>query len=172
MKKETKSQIKSEVLNGMSSGVGAAVGVVIGHVIASEANAAEVPEPNIIPEPMPEPTPEPIPEPIPTPIPEPEIQVLGYERVLNNDGSQMDVAVINIAGQDAVVVDGNIDGTADVIAIDVNGNGMVDDGEIMDVSGQGIPMQPFQQEVMQPEPVFIAQEQDYVNNADVHEFMA
>lgn len=169
MKKETKSQIKSEVLNGMSSGLGAAVGVVIGNVIASEANAAEVPEP----EPMPEPTPTPIPEPMPIPIPtpEPELQVLGYGCVLNNDGSQMDVAVISIEGQDAVVVDGNLDGTADVIAIDVNGNGMVDHGEIMDVSGQGIPMQPFQ-EAMQPQPVYLAQEQDYVNDADVHEFMA
>lgn len=164
MRKETKSQIKSEVLNGMSSGVGAAVGVVIGHVIASEANAAEVPEPNIIPEP--------IPESISTPIPEPEIQVLGYEHVINNDGSQMDVAVINIEGQDAVVIDGDLDGTVDVIAIEGNGNGMIDDGEVMDVSGQGIPMQPFQQEVMQPQPTLLVQEQDYVNNADVHEFMA
>lgn len=113
------------------------------------------------------------PDPVgPTPGPEPEVEVVGYERVTNPDGSQMDVAVLDVNGNELAVIDANIDGMADVMAADLDGNGVIDANEMQDISGQSLSMQPLQEAAgFTPE---YAQNDlpDYVNDADVDNYMA
>jgi hypothetical protein len=203
MKEEKKtSEVKSNVISGMSSTVGAAAGVVAGSIISSEVNAAEIPvtpeeeqevevvssqpsrtsgntthhNPTPAPEPTPEPTPEPDPrpEPEPTPDPDPEIEVVSYETVANEDGSQIDVAVVNAQGQTVMIADVDQNGFADVMASDLNNNGQLDDGEIVDISDQNIAMQPLQEAANMGGNDMFAQNNDvdYINDANVDDYIA
>ena len=203
MKEEKKtSEVKSNVILGMSSTVGAAAGVVAGSIISSEVNAAEIPvtpeeeqevevvssqpsrtsgntthhNPTPAPEPTPEPTPEPDPrpEPEPTPDPDPEIEVVSYETVANEDGSQIDVAVVNAQGQTVMIADVDQNGFADVMASDLNNNGQLDDGEIVDISDQNIAMQPLQEATNMGGNDMFAQNNDvdYINDANVDDYIA
>ena len=183
--KETKSRIKSNIVTGMSSSVGATIGMVVGSAFSTEANAVEPEPPTIDPnkperEVIPsEPThdnnqTEPV-EQIETPIissDEPNVSVLSYETVTNEDGSPMDVAIVSVDGQQTIIADIDMDGTADVIASDLNANGLLDNTELIDVTGQGITMAPFQDVNVIDEHPIIAQNEDYVNNADVNDYMA
>ena len=202
MKEKKTSDVKSNVISGMSSTVGAAVGVVAGSIISSEVNAAEIPvtpeeeqdvevvssQPsktggstpshNPTPNPTPEPATEPNPTPEPTPAsesrPEPEIEVVSYETVTNEDGSQMDVAVVNAQGQAVMIADVDQNGVADIMASDLNYNGQLDNGEIVDVSDQNIAMQPLQDAANMNGNNMVAQtgEPDYINDANVDDYIA
>lgn len=189
MNNETKNEVKKNVATGASTAAGATAGVVIGAAIApNSAEAAEVvtPEPTPAPSPAPQPspapkptpTPQPQPEPVlvtpepPTPGPEPEVEVLGYDRVTNEDGSQMDIAVLNVNGNEVGVIDANLDGEADALVCDINQNGVIEEGEMEIVQGQGIAMQPFQ-DAAGFNPQFAQNDlPDYVNDADVDTYMA
>ena len=130
------------------------------------------PTPTPEPEPRPEPTPEP--EPVSEPSPEPEIEVVSYETVPNEDGSQMDVAVVNAQGQTVIIADVDQNGVADVMASDLNYNGQLDDGEMVDVSDQNIAMQPLQEAASMGGTGMIAQtnDVDYINDANVDDYIA
>lgn len=181
MEESRKAEIKKNVATGASTAAGATAGVIIGTVVSPvEAQAQETPapqpvvEPTPAPKPTPEPAPEPAPEPTPEPAPEPqpEVEVLAYDRITNEDGSQMDLAVVNVGGNEVGVLDADLDGEADVLICDVNQNGMIEDGEYEVVQGQGIAMQPLQDAAgFTPE---YAQNDlpDYVNDADVDPYMA
>lgn len=200
MKKETNSEVKSDVITGMGSAVGATVGMMAGSAMTTEAQAAEVEQPevpekheapiktevndesvvvvNTTPEkPTTEPE-KPTSEPDkPTtepdkPTVESEVEVLSYETVVNEDGSLMDVALLSVDGVQTVVADVDMDGMADVIAVDANNNGQLDDGELVDVSGEGLTMEPLQGAIGVDDQSLANMEQDYVNDADVQEFMA
>lgn len=109
------------------------------------------------------------------PIDEPQVAVLGYETVTNDDGSQMDIAMINIEGHDAAVIDANMDGRADYIAVDTDGDSQVDEGEIVDVSHENIAMQDFQQAADMNQNNYLAmggEGPDYVNDANVDGYLA
>ena len=202
MKAKKTYDVKSNVISGMSSTVGAAVGVVAGSIISSEVNAAEIPvtpeeeqdvevvssQPsntggstpshNPTPHPTLEPATEPNPTPEPTPAseprPEPEIEVVSYETVTNEDGSQMDVAVVNAQGQAVMIADVDQNGVADIMASDLNYNGQLDNGEIVDVSDQNIAMQPLQDAANMNGNNMVAQtgEPDYINDANVDDYIA
>ena len=138
---------------------------------------APEPEPTPEPEPRPEPTPQPEPEPEPTPDPTPEgpeIEVVSYETVTNEDGSQMDVAVVNAQGQTVMIADVDQNGVADVMAADLNNNGQLDNGEIVDISEQNIAMQPLQEAANMGGNEMIAQtnDVDYINDANVDDYIA
>lgn len=149
----------------------------------ADSNTHETGNTNVIePEPVPEPEPEPVPEPTPEPTPgptgpivppenpeDPEIVVLDNDTITNDDGSQMDVAVISVNGQEACLIDVNQDGTVDLIATDANGDYRIDENEIVDIEGAGISMASFQQETM--DDTLIA-DNDYVNDANVDDYMA
>lgn len=189
MNNETKSEVKKNVATGASTAAGATAGVVIGAAITpNTAEATEpitpdpvplkpTPQPN--PEPTPEteltPTPEPAPQPEPTPEPKPEadeIEVLGYDRVTNEDGSRMDIAVLNVNGNEVGVIDANLDGEADAMVCDLNGNGVIEEGEFEIIQGQGIAMQPLA-DAAGFNPQFAQNDlPDYVNDADVDTYMA
>ena len=153
------------------------------HAVTPEPEPEPTPEPKPTPTPEPEPTPTPEPEPTPTPGPEPtptpgpvdptsEIEVLGYERVNNQDGTQSDIATVRVQDNIIGVVDADIDGKADVIICDVNNSGTLEEDEVQNVQSENIAMQPFQQAAgFQPD---LAQNDlpDYDNNANVDEYMA
>lgn len=155
------------------------------HVSHTSHAVTPEPEPEPEPEPTPEPKPTPTPEPEPTPTPEPEptptpgpvdptseIEVLGYERVNNQDGTQSDIATVRVQDNIIGVVDADIDGKADVIICDVNNSGTLEQDEVQNVQSENIAMQPFQQAAgFQPD---LAQNDlpDYDNNANVDDYMA
>ena len=202
MKEKKTSDVKSNVISGMSSTVGAAVGVVAGSIISSEVNAAEIPaaEIPVTPEeeqdvevvssqpsktggstpshnPTSHPTPQPATEPNPTPEPTPASEprpVSEIEVVTNEDGSQIDVAVVNAQGQAVMIADVDQNGVADIMASDLNYNGQLDNGEIVDVSDQNIAMQPLQDAANMNGNNMVAQtgEPDYINDANVDDYIA
>lgn len=142
---------------------------------APEPEPTPEPEPAPEPEPRPEPTPQPEPEPTPGPTPEePEIEVVSCETVTNEDGSQMDVAVVNAQGQTVMIADVDQNGIADVMASDLNNNGQLDNGEMVDVSDQNITMQPLQAAANVGGNDMIAQtnDVDYINDANVDDYIA
>lgn len=145
------------------------------HAVTPEPEPEPTPEPKPAPTPEPEPTPTPEPEPTPTPgpvDPTSEIEVLGYERVNNQDGTQSDIATVRVQDNIIGVVDADIDGKADVIVCDVNNSGTLEQDEVQNVQSENIAMQPFQQAAgFQPD---LAQNDlpDYDNNANVDEYMA
>ena len=101
-----------------------------------------------------------------------EVQVLGvYE---NGEGQEM--AILTDGETVAAVLDANGDGEANVIGIDENMNGQLEEGEIHDISDQHISMSQYedaylaqQQEQMQQEHETFAynadDQQDYNNDA-------
>ena len=147
--------------------------------IPAEEYYPEVEDVTPVSEPMPEPEPMPGPEPEPTPVvnPDPNVSVLAYQTVTNEDGSLSDMALVDVNGQSMVVVDADRDGLADVMVADLNGNGVLDDGEIYDVSNQNVNMNVFHDAYLagQNGGGYIeaqAEGPDYVNNADVDNYMA
>lgn len=132
------------------------------------------PTPNPTPEPATEPNPTPEPTPASEPRPESEIEVVSYETVTNEDGSQIDVAVVNAQGQAVMIADVDQNGVADIMASDLNYNGQLDNGEIVDVSDQNIAMQPLQDAANMNGNNMVAQtgEPDYINDANVDDYIA
>ena len=131
-------------------------------------------EPNPTQEPATEPNPTPEPTPASEPRPESEIEVVSYETVTNEDGSQIDVAVVNAQGQAVMIADVDQNGVADIMASDLNYNGQLENGEIVDVSDQNIAMQPLQDAANMNGNNMIAQtgEPDYINDANVDDYIA
>lgn len=104
-----------------------------------------------------------------------EIEVVSYQRVTDPEtGKPMDFAVVVEDGAEVAYIDANIDGMADWRVQDVNNDGNIDFGsEVEDVSAQNISMDPFR-EAYESQPDFNSNNDmaDYVNNADVDNFMA
>lgn len=106
-----------------------------------------------------------------SPEADPEVQVVEYGRVQGPAGQEADVAVLDIDGHDAAVADLNSDGIADVFVMDADDNGEIDENEIVNVSGEGIPMQPFEEEAGNG--MYAHNDlPDYVDDANVDDFMA
>ena len=200
---DVKSNVISGMSSTVGAAVGVVAGSIISsEVNAAEIPAAEIPvtpeeeqdvevvssQPsntggstpshNPTPHPTLEPATEPNPTPEPTPASEPrpvsEIEVVSYETVTNEDGSQMDVAVVNAQGQAVMIADVDQNGLADIMASDLNYNGQLDNGEIVDVSDQNIAMQPLQDAANMNGNNMVAQtgEPDYINDANVDDYIA
>ena len=102
---------------------------------------------------------------------EQEVEVLLYETVSNEDGSQMDLAVVSVNGQEMGIYDVNVDGTADLLAVDENNNQQIDENEIHDISSQNVSMQALHDDyIAQNAPSM--QGPDYINDGDVDNYMA
>ncbi len=155
--KKMSEKTKQNVLTGVSSTAGAVAGVAIGSMAAGQAQAAEVSDQPIVEEEStvgethqsssqshshtnPQPSPQPKPQPDPTPDPEPndEVEVIDYTSDENGD-----LAVVRVGEETYYVLDADQDGSADFIAMDQNHDGSLQEGEIHDVQGQGIAMQPL-----------------------------
>lgn len=130
------------------------------------------PEPTPEPKPSPKPTPEPEPEPEPSPNPDTEIEVVGYETVTNEDGSQSDIAILSVNGQGAAIIDVDQDGFADVMAADQNLNGQIEDNEVVNIQGQGIAMEPFKTEFESNQLALNDDGPDYINDGGVDSYIS
>ena len=147
-----------------------------------------IPEPDPIPAPGTDPLPVPDPDPEPTPGPNvmpastlsPDVQVLDYQTITGADGQQMDAALVNISGNQALIVDADRDGVADALVADANNNGQIDNDEVVDISMHQLSMSELQaaanhETVADPDPNVMAQNaynSDYENNANVDDYMA
>ena len=194
MNNDTKNEVKKNVATCASTAAGATTGVVLGAALSPERASPEVkpsPKPTVEEEPIhkPEPSkPEPTkteptkteptktePEkqdPVNTNPPKDEVEVIGYERVTNDDGSQVDIAVLNVNGNEVGVIDANLDGEADAIMCDINHNGIIEEGEVEIVQGQGIAMAPLA-DAAGFNPQFAQNDlPDYINDAEVDTYMA
>ena len=200
---DVKSNVISGMSSTVGAAVGVVAGSIISsEVNAAEIPAAEIPvtpeeeqdvevvssqpsktggstpshNPTSHPTPQPATEPNPTPEPTPAsePRPESEIEVVSYETVTNEDGSQMDVAVVNAQGQAVMIADVDQNGVADIMAADLNYNGQLENGEIVDVSDQNIAMRPLQDAANMNGNNMVAQtgEPDYINDANVDDYTA
>lgn len=141
-----------------------------------------IPEPDPIPAPGPDPDPEPTPGPnvMPASTLSPDVQVLDYQTITGADGQQMDAALVNISGNQALIVDADRDGVADALVADANNNGQIDNDEVVDISMHQLSMSELQaaanhDPVADPDPNVMAQNaynSDYENNANVDDYMA
>lgn len=141
-----------------------------------------IPEPDPIPAPGPDPDPEPTPGPnvMPASTLSPDVQVLDYQTITGADGQQMDAALVNISGNQALIVDADRDGVADALVADANNNGQIDNDEVVDISIHQLSMSELQaaanpDPVADPDPNVMAQNaynSDYENNANVDDYMA
>ena len=141
-----------------------------------------IPEPDPIPAPGPDPDPEPTPDPnvMPASTLSPDVQVLDYQTITGANGQQMDAALVNISGNQALIVDADRDGVADALVADANNNGQIDNDEVVDISMHQLSMSELQaaanhETVADPDPNVMAQNaynSDYENNANVDDYMA
>lgn len=141
-----------------------------------------IPEPDPIPAPGPDPDPEPTPGPnvMPASTLSPDVQVLDYQTITGADGQQMDAALVNISGNQALIVDADRDGVADALVADANNNGQIDNDEVVDISMHQLSMSELQaaanhETVADPDPNVMAQNaynSDFENNANVDDYMA
>ena len=67
-----------------------------------------------------------------------DIRVLSYERITMDDGSQMDVATVSMNGQQAAIVDVDLDGWADGMMADYNSDGNISEDEIQSFQGTDV----------------------------------
>lgn len=101
----------------------------------------------------------------------PKVEVMAYETVSNDDGSQMDVAIVSIDDQHMGIYDINQDGTADLAAYDANNNEEIETDEVHDISSEGISMQALHEDYLAQNDSSL-QGSDYVNDGNVDNFMA
>lgn len=97
--------------------------------------------------------PEPEPQPTPTSNEEvPEVQILGvYERT-TEDGVDQELVILTNGEEIAAIVDTTGDGEANILAMDENENGQIEENEVYDISEQHVEMGMFEQQ-------YIAQQQ-------------
>lgn len=180
---------------GVSMAVGAVIGASGTSALADtlhgdvDVDPTPEPEPQPIPVPDPEPTPEPEPKPDPKPTPEEEpipvpgptpgpeeeqfVTVLSYETIPGEDGNLMDVAIVDVNGTTAAIVDIDRDGTADALIADWDGNGVIDQNEVSPIECY-VNMAELEANVATHTPdVYdpIAQN-DYNNHGDVNGYLA
>lgn len=67
-----------------------------------------------------------------------EIHILGVEAVHNENGQIMNMALVECEGDKALLVDVDNNGTIDVLIHDDNGDGVVQESEVYDVSGEAL----------------------------------
>lgn len=73
-----------------------------------------------------------------------EVEVLGVEYMQTEDGQEMAVGGMSVNGQEIYVLDADNDGIGDVAVMDINGNGQLDEDEILDLSENPVDMSSFE----------------------------
>ena len=102
-----------------------------------------------------------------------EVHVLGVEEnVMTDDGEIINVGVAEVEGHSALFIDGDADGTFDLLAVDVDDDGYIDvDNEVFDVEDPDMNVSAFSNETPVPSDPSVddiyAQMPDYTNDADV-----
>lgn len=98
----------------------------------------------------------------------PDVVTVERSVTLDEQGNMADVAVLSVDGMDAIVADVDMDGTIDIVAVDVNSNGSLEDDEIRMVSEYGVSMD----EIAGPldDSHLASTDDDYINDAAVDDF--
>lgn len=71
---------------------------------------------------------------------EPKMEVNEYDIIVDEEGNRIDIASFEIDGKEGMYVDWDGDGKADQMWVDRNGDGIVQDNEVKDVSRQNVSM--------------------------------
>lgn len=106
------------------------------------------------------------------------VEVLGYETVKSDDGTLSDIAVLDVNGEVAMVIDIDRNGEGDLIISDINHDGQFGEGEVVDISGQGVNMAVYEHAASEPLPGLTPEGDiadngpDYTNDANVDDYMA
>ena len=99
-----------------------------------------------------------------------EVHVLGVEAVQNDDGSIMNVALLENGGDHALMVDVNNDGMIEVFVHDDNFDGQIQDNEVHDIADAGIHVNDLLAAQAAQEGDYLAASDDgmpdYINDAD------
>lgn len=209
MQKSKKQQTRESAAATASGFTGVAAGVVASTVIMSEEAAAQEIAANDEPvageggsrptaaahqqqtththEPTADPTVKPEPEATPdtpdNPVTQEDVyvEVVDYHTIDNADGSQSDVAVLNVGEQPMAIVDVDQDGAGDLLFADFNQNSLIDEDEIIDITEADVQMRPFAEAANADWPIVnndggLANNDehlpDYVSDANVDDFMA
>lgn len=94
-----------------------------------------------------------------------EIKVLGVEVVQNGEGQEMAVAALDIDGHNSIMVDVDMDGKMDILAIDANNNGQIDQGEAGNIQDLNISVSDLAQQAPESD-IYLTQDDSMLNNAD------
>lgn len=99
-----------------------------------------------------------------------EVRVLGVEAVQNEDGSIMNVALLENSGDQALMVDVDNDGMIEVFVHDDNYDGQIQENEFHDISDAGIHMTDIMEVQSAQDGDFLPTSDDgmpdYINDAD------
>ena len=75
-----------------------------------------------------------------------EVEILGLEHVVTEDGQEWNVGGLSIDGQEVVVLDVDNDMMGDFALADINQDGQMQEDELMDIQESPIPMGIFEQD--------------------------
>lgn len=89
-----------------------------------------------------------------------EVVVLGIEEGYTEDGTHVEAAYLTDGETIAAVVDYDGDGEANIIAIDENVNGQIEENEIYDIAEQHVEMDAFEQQYLAQQQMAEQEQQD------------
>lgn len=79
------------------------------------------------------------------------LKVISYNRYVDPEtGEEMDVAKMKYNGTNVLLIDGDLDGYADAMVVDINGDENIQAEEVFDISNERVVMQPFYMEALIP----------------------
>ncbi len=91
---------------------------------------------------------------------------------INDDGVREDACIVDIAGNEVLIVDVDNDGFADLAIHDANANNIIDEGEVLDISEELVIM-PEESDLIDDSLAAVDDDTpDYMNNANVDLFNA
>ena len=96
---------------------------------------------------------------------ESEVHILGVNQYVNEDGDVSNAGFATIDGEPIVMIDVDGDGVFDGAIHDNNGNGQIDENEVLDISSAGITVDSWASQSPQDE--LASDMPDYENDADV-----
>lgn len=97
-----------------------------------------------------------------------DVQIVSVEHIEAEDGSLISVGIGEMNGQNAVFADTDKDGLIDTVMVDLNGNGQVDEGEIIELENPHLSIEDMQTsiEAETDEADLYPDMPDYTNDAD------
>lgn len=97
-----------------------------------------------------------------------DVQIVSVEHIEAEDGSLIPVGIGEMNGQNAVFADTDKDGLIDTVMVDLNGNGQVDEGEIIELENPHLSIEDMQTSIQTEtdEADLYPDMPDYTNDAD------